>query len=322
MKPKQIRVRQGTPEWHAFRRTHIGSSDAPIIVGESPYRSALDLFVEKTTGPAEVDATTARLFRIGHAMEPVILGMYAEDTGRKVHRGRVIEDRDIPWLAASLDGDADGRVVEAKWSSSRRWDDGVPPDVLIQVTHQMAVAQVNEADVAVLSPRDFRIFTVAFDAAFWSSILELETRFIEDHLWPNIPPEPDGSRSSREALGRMFPEDDGEMIPADAETTSLVQRILDGDRQADALKAELDGMRNALRFLIGEKSGIEGPGFRVTNRRAKDSQHFGWAEYAQSLERMIDQAILDEYDLKPLYTYTKPGTRRLLVTSRTEERDD
>jgi putative phage-type endonuclease len=309
-KPKQIRVRQGTPEWHAFRRTHIGSSDAPVIAGESPYRSALDLFVEKTTGPAEVDATTARLFRIGHAMEPVILGMYAEDTGRKVRRGRVLQDSIIPWLAASLDGDADGRVVEAKWSSSRRWDDGVPPDVLVQVTHQMAVAQVNEADVAVLSPRD---------AAFWTSILELETRFIDDHLWPNIPPEPDGSRSSREAIGRLFPEDDGEMIPADAETTSLVERILDGDAKADALKAELDGMRNALRFLIGERSGIEGPGFKVTNRRAKDSQHFGWAEYAGSLERMIDAAILDEYDLKSLYTYTKPGTRRLLV-SWTEEK--
>ena len=74
-------------------------------------------------------------------------------------------------------------------------------------------------------------------------------------------------------------------------------------------------MENALRFLIGERTGIEGPGFRVTYKRAKDSQRIGWEEYAGSLERMVGDAA---YDLKSLYTYTKPGTRRLLV-SRMEE---
>ena len=145
-KPRVVRVRQGTPAWHDFRATHIGSSDAPVIVGESPYRSALDLYVERTTSAAEPDAFTARLFRIGHAMEPVILALYAEETGAKVRKGRVLEDRMVPWLSASLDGEtADGTIVEAKWTSSSRWRDGVPADVLVQVTHQMAVARVPRA---------------------------------------------------------------------------------------------------------------------------------------------------------------------------------
>jgi hypothetical protein len=94
--------------------------------------------------------------------------------------------------------------------------------------------------------------------------------------------------------------------------------VLARKAELEALTSELDGMENALRFLIGERTGIEGPGFRVTYKRAKDSQRIGWEEYAGSLERLIDRAILDEYDLKALCTYTKPGTRRLLV-SRMEE---
>jgi len=317
-KPRVVRVRQGTPAWHEFRRTHIGSSDAPVIVGESPYRSALDLYVERTAGAAEPDAFTARLFKIGHAMEPVILALYAEETGARVRKGRVYEDRMVPWLSASLDGETDGAIVEAKWSSSSRFRDGVPADVLVQVTHQMAVARVAACDVAVLTPRDFTIHRVPFDAGFWGGILALETRFMEDHLIPGIPPDPDGSASSRAAIARLYPEDSGEMVPADPETASIVERVLARKAELEALTSELDSMENALRFLIGERTGIEGPGFRVTYKRAKDSQRIGWEEYAGSLERMIDRAILDEYDLKSLYTYTKPGTRRLLV-SRMEE---
>jgi putative phage-type endonuclease len=317
-KPRVVHVRQGTIAWHDFRAKHIGSSDAPVIVGESPYRSALDLYVERTTGAVEPDAFTARLFKIGHAMEPVILSLYAEETGHKVRKGRVLEDRMVPWLSASLDGETDDAIVEAKWSSSSRWRDGVPADVLVQVTHQMAVARVSACDVAVLSPRDFTIHRVPFDAGFWGGILALETRFMEDHLIPGIPPPPDASASSRAAIARLYPEDSGEMVPADAETTSLVERVLTRKAELEALTDELDGMENALRFLIGERTGIEGPRFRVTYKRAKDSQRIGWEEYAGNLERLIDQAILDEYDLKSLCTYTKPGTRRLLV-SRTEE---
>lgn len=31
-------IKQNTPEWLALRKTHIGASDAPIIMGESVYK--------------------------------------------------------------------------------------------------------------------------------------------------------------------------------------------------------------------------------------------------------------------------------------------
>ncbi len=41
---------QNTPEWHAFRRKRIGASDAPVIMGISPWKTPYQLWIEKTSG--------------------------------------------------------------------------------------------------------------------------------------------------------------------------------------------------------------------------------------------------------------------------------
>ena len=319
-KAKQVRVRQRTPEWHAFRREHIGSSDAPVIAGESPYRSALALYAEKVGEPAPIDEATSRIMLIGSLMEPIILDWYSDETGRRVRKGRVLEDRAIPWLAASLDGEAEGRIVEAKFTTTRRFNDGVPPDVLVQVTHQMAVAGAEVADVAVFTGRDFLIHEVPFDGAFWDGILTLEAAFHERVLRRDPPP-PDASESSRHALSALYPVDNGEMMQADAEMAALVRLVLDGKDRLKAMSAEVDGWENVLRFLIGPRAGIEGPGFRVTYRKAKDSQRIGWAEYAGSLEQIIERHDLrrEADGLKDIYTYVKEGSRRLWISRETRD---
>ncbi|MCE5319423.1 MAG: YqaJ viral recombinase family protein [Parachlamydia sp.] len=47
---KIINLEQNTPEWLEFRRGKIGASDAPIIMGVSPYRTAYELYLDKTEG--------------------------------------------------------------------------------------------------------------------------------------------------------------------------------------------------------------------------------------------------------------------------------
>ncbi len=43
----EISLEQGTPEWHEYRSMHIGASDAPIIMGVSPWRNVKQLYNEK-----------------------------------------------------------------------------------------------------------------------------------------------------------------------------------------------------------------------------------------------------------------------------------
>ena len=320
---KTVRIRQQSPEWLAFRRTHIGSSDAAVIAGESPYTSAIELYGEKVDGPGEIPEDKATLFRVGHHMEGLILDLYQERTSRKIRRGRVLESRELPWLSASLDAEAADRPVEAKWTNSSRWDEGVPPDVILQVTHQMGVTGHKVADVAVLRREGFEIHEVPFDRDLWDALLDMEQRFTE-RLRLRLPPPPDGSESARRAISRLYPEPVLGMMESDPEIESLVRLITDGRGRVAVLEAEVESLRNTLRFVLGEHEGVEGPGFKVTYRKNKDSQTVSWDLYAGSLERVVGE-LLAEYDpenekgvniegLRDIYTNTTPGPRVLRIT--------
>jgi putative phage-type endonuclease len=65
-----INVIQGSPEWHAHRRAHFNASDAPAMLGVSPYKSRSQLLNELATGIGQdFDAATQRRFDDGHRFE-------------------------------------------------------------------------------------------------------------------------------------------------------------------------------------------------------------------------------------------------------------
>ena len=67
---KVLNLTQGTPEWHAHRRQHFNASDAPAMMGCSPYKTRGELLREMHTGvAAEVNGATQRLFDDGHRAE-------------------------------------------------------------------------------------------------------------------------------------------------------------------------------------------------------------------------------------------------------------
>ena len=41
---------QGTPEWHQHRATHFNASDAPAMMGVSPYMTRTELLTRMKTG--------------------------------------------------------------------------------------------------------------------------------------------------------------------------------------------------------------------------------------------------------------------------------
>ena len=75
-----INLAQGTPEWHAHRRNHFNASDAPAMLGESPYKTRAQLLKEYATGiTPEVDASTQRVFDNGHRFEELARKYIAEN---------------------------------------------------------------------------------------------------------------------------------------------------------------------------------------------------------------------------------------------------
>jgi hypothetical protein len=91
-------VRQGTPARLEFRRTGIGSSDAPVIAGERG--SLVALWAEKAglVKREPVDAATQRLFDRGHRLEPVVAAWYTDETGRPLRSALQRTGTASPWI--------------------------------------------------------------------------------------------------------------------------------------------------------------------------------------------------------------------------------
>lgn len=143
---KILNLIQGTPEWHAHRATHFNASDAPAMLGVSPYKTREQLIRELTTGVhAEVDAATQRRFDDGHRYEalarPLAEGILGEDLFPCVGAdgkysasfdGLTILG-DVAWEHKALNND----LRELVWM-----DDGshLPDHYRVQMEHQCMVS--------------------------------------------------------------------------------------------------------------------------------------------------------------------------------------
>ena len=92
---------QGSPEWHAHRATHFNASDAPAMMGCSPYMNRTQLMHRMKTGISqEVDAATQRRFDDGHRFEALARPLAEEIIGEDLYPVTGSEGE----LSASFDG--------------------------------------------------------------------------------------------------------------------------------------------------------------------------------------------------------------------------
>lgn len=98
---------QGSPEWLAYRATpnQFNASDAPAMLGESPYKSRDQLLHEIATGIVpEISAATQQIFNDGHRFESEDRPRAEEFIGQELYPATVSIDLGDFKLSASLDG--------------------------------------------------------------------------------------------------------------------------------------------------------------------------------------------------------------------------
>ena len=77
---------QGSPEWLAYRAQHFNASDAPAMMGVSPYKTRAELLRELHTGvAAEADAGQQRRFDNGHRAEALARPLAEEIIGEELY---------------------------------------------------------------------------------------------------------------------------------------------------------------------------------------------------------------------------------------------
>ena len=140
---QERKIIQGTPEWHEFRAQHLNASDAPAMMGESPYKTRDELLREKATGvAADVSEETQRRFDAGHRFEALARPLAEKIIGEELYPVVGSNGR----FAASFDGMTMlGDVIfEHKTLSAALAaigpDDQLPLHYRIQIEHQLLVS--------------------------------------------------------------------------------------------------------------------------------------------------------------------------------------
>jgi len=264
------------------RKTALGASDIPAIIGKDPFRSAYDLWLDKSGRLPEPDAAEEHdRFAVNNALEPAILQLSAMKLGRPVVKPTATFTHGAGILLANVDGMvekfAKGQpIVEAKSTSiAEGWgepdSDQVPSRVLIQVQMQMLCSSSKVAYVARLLGQfgfKFEMYRVEFNEKLAAELLRRAHAFWTDHVEADVAPEvtpfniPD-----IDLLSQIDREDKAVEIPAE-----IIEQFIALNRaRIDAEKAEEEAKARLIAAL-GDGNRGECPGFNVKYTLVKTSK--------------------------------------------------
>jgi putative phage-type endonuclease len=178
------------------RRLGIGGSDAPVVLGLSPWGSQLDIWRAKVEG---IDPPANNAMRVGNALEPFIRDAVSRLLGVEVETPERAFVRGVQ--RANLDGivTVDGRQcnLQIKLTRSKKlWAAGVPVHVQAQVQHEMYAADLPASVVAMANLFDIMnddwtpaLYTIERDDAAINEIVARENEWWEKYVVARVAPE-------------------------------------------------------------------------------------------------------------------------------------
>lgn len=185
--------------WLMNRKTGIGGSDVAAILGLSPWRTAVDVYMDKVSPETKEIGSVA--MRRGQFLEPLIVELYAEATGNEVWHNKENESWTHPidtFLKTTPDGvvthlNGARSVFEAKSAAGRgaqHWFDGVPAFYATQIQHEMYVMGFDSAELAYLINDDFAYLSVSKRDDYADTVVPILHDFWMNHVLPEKFPEP------------------------------------------------------------------------------------------------------------------------------------
>lgn len=173
-------VQQST-EWLEMRRSKIGASDAPVIMGVSPWMTPRKLWQEKLQMVEPRFQNRAMKYGIEKEEEARI--SFINQTGIDVSPD-VLFHKELPFMMASLDGISTDKkhIVEIKCVSSIDHETAkagiVPEKYYPQLQHQLEVCELETAFYfSYKNAQDFSLVKVVRDDKYIKKMISREREF-------------------------------------------------------------------------------------------------------------------------------------------------
>lgn len=235
----------------------LGGSDIAVVFGVSPWKTPLELWMEKH-GDIPVKKQDNELqLEMGHLLEPISAHLFSRVTGQYVYEDKnLYQHPDYPWALANIDRryyteDGEDAILECKCTSFYKredWDeDKYPYYYELQLRFYMAVLNINKGAFACFwgnnPDNDFKHPTIERDLEIEKEIFERCQAFI-DSLYEGVPPTMEGVKSETaiKALQRIYEKGDKALptLEFGAKKGKLIKKISENDMKVKLLKKEID----------------------------------------------------------------------------------
>jgi len=294
------------------REASLGSSDAPIVAGVSPYKSPLELYYQLHGDLPRYTDEETQAQRIGSKLEPMIAELAAEDLGIKIRRSATRRHPRHAFMVANLDFEIINNpkgpgVLEIKNRGASRPFDTLPDDIHLQVVQQMAVTNRDWGIVAVLFGfGHLRTYEVARDRELEDFLIALEARFLV-HVARGEPPDHTWTPETVGLLKKLYPTDSGQTIALPEQASMYIGQFRQAKQDLDLAeehKAEAEGW---LKERMQQATTATAPGYSISWKSTKASVKFD-----------LDTFKVEQPDLFARYQKTVPGHRVFRVTASKE----
>ena len=254
------------------RLSFLGGSDIGPVLGVSKFRSAMDVWLEKTG--KRISSKDSFALRFGSFAEDFIANEYAIATGEYLaeypeglihpnysycvgHIDRfVLGHHDAPLFnkSGSLQAKKLLECKTANYFNQGDWgeagSDSIPLPYLCQCLWYLGITGLSEIDVAVLlGGSDLRIYTITRDRELESLLFDRATHFWTEHVQKDIPPPPQSLADCQSLFSRAS---SGKSIEANAETLDLIHKLRMLESQAQVEKEQIDHIKQTLMQTMGD----------------------------------------------------------------------
>ena len=274
-------------EWLKIRQKGIGGSDIAGILGLSPYKSALSVYMDKidTDIRDEEENIPAEL---GLELEPFMSKKFKtwilKEEGLEIDLKEmkyILQDDKIDYFLVNLDRYFEHPTrgfcpVEIKTTTEfkrKSWtEDEVPDEYYMQVQHQMMIIGPECKWcylIVLIGNRTVKVYPIPRNNEVIKDLRARGTDFWENFVQKKIAPAPDGSDSAGDALKDLYPEEypEKQMVLSDKDEDDLaneMQRYDGVNMKLKELKKEAESIKQIVKSKIQDAELMMVCGRKVT----------------------------------------------------------
>lgn len=280
------------------RKSGIGGSDVAAILGLSPWKTAVDVYldkVEQNNNEAGTQDIHTPIFW-GNKHEESILEAYEIETGNKISFLDTVFDKNVPFLFANVDAVARDEkvIVEAKSTTAQNeWgEEGtsqIPKHYLCQVAHYASILNADYVDIPVLFfGSTFHIYRYERNLQLEKMIRDRLIQFWEHNVMQHIAPEISNINDAK----RIYRASNGNPVTADKEALEAANRLKEIKEQEALLKKEKEANQLKIQKYLGEyDSLLDFEGNKVCTWRDYDANRFDSTRFKHEHPKMYEKYV-------------------------------